>query len=439
MGVSRRRCISALLAAALPALVAVAHAQDAATADPNATRAELQEVEGSIAVSKERLAELRTEIEALDKDRATLTQSLLDTSSRVRDLEAQIAATEQRLAALSGNEVALKASLQERRAVLIEVLAALQRIGHRPPPAMLVRPESALSSVRSAILLGAVVPDLRQAANELAADLQQLESLRAEIVAERDRLKADAMALAEERARIQLLVEQRRKDRDRSLAALEDEERRAEQLAAEATSLKDLIAGMEREIEAAADAKAEAEAAADRNRQRAEAEGADRPPPRSLGDADRMAPAVSFADAKGLLPLPASGRIVRDFGDADDVGGKTLGISIETRPGGQVSSPADGWVVYAGPFRSYGQLLIINAGDGYHVLLAGMDGIDVQLGQFVLAGEPVATMASVKLASAEPADIVSTQPVLYIEFRKDGASIDPAPWWAASSDEKVGG
>ena len=92
-----------------------------------------------------------------------------------------------------------------------------------------------------------------------------------------------------------------------------------------------------------------------------------------------------------------------------------------------------------GPFRSYGKLLIINAGDGYHVLLAGMDQINVQLGQFVLAGEPVAMMASPKLASAGAVDIVSTQPVLYIEFRKDGTPIDPAPWWAATDDEKVGG
>lgn len=439
MRVSLLRWTALVLAATLVAAMPAAQAQDAGAIDAEAKRAELQAVEGNIAVSQERLAELRAEIESLDEDRAALTQSLLDTSKRVQDLEEQIAATEQRLAALSGNEEALKASLEERRGVLIEVLAALQRIGHRPPPAMLVRPENALSSVRSAILLGAVVPDLREAANRLAADLQELESLRAEIVAERDRLKADALALAEERARIQLLVAQRRKDRDRSVAALADEERRAEQLAADATSLKDLIAGMEREIAAAAAAKAEAEAAADRNRQRAEAEGEDREPPRSLGAADRMAPAVSFAEAKGLLPLPAAGRIVRAFGETDDVGGKTLGISMETRPGGQVSSPTDGWVVYAGPFRSYGQLLIINAGDGYHVLLAGMDGIDVQLGQFVLAGEPVATMASPKLASADPADIVSTQPVLYIEFRKDGSSIDPAPWWAASSDEKVGG
>jgi len=440
MPIRRWWTLPALLAAALAAGVALAGAQEnGAGATPDARRAELAAVEGDIALSKERLAELRAEIGALDKDRASLARSLIDTGKRVQEREEQTAATERRLAALSRNEETLRASLLERREVLIEVLAALQRIGHRPPPAMLVRPEDALSSVRSAILLGAVVPDLRDAANQLAADLRQLESLRAEIEGERDRLRAEATALAEERTRVQLLVEQRQKDRDRSLAALKDEEKRAADLAAQATGLKDLIARMEDEVATAAQAKAEAEAAAARNREQAAAEGADRAPPRSLGKADRMAPAVSFADAKGLLPLPASGRIVRGFGADDDVGGKTLGMSMETRPGGQVSSPTDGWVVYAGPFRSYGQLLIINAGDGYHVLLAGMDEIDVQLGQFVLAGEPVATMASPKLASADPADIVSTQPVLYIEFRKDGASIDPAPWWAASSDEKVGG
>ena len=437
---TRRWWTPALLAVALVLGAAAAPAQeDDGAATPDARRAELEAVEGDIALSKERIAELKAEIDALDKDRATLAQSLIDTNKRVQALEEQTDATERRLAALSENEDTLKASLLERREVLIEVLAALQRIGHRPPPAILVRPEDALSSVRSAILLGAVVPDLRDAANQLASDLRQLEALRAEIVAERDRLRADATALAEERTRVQLLVDQRRKDRERSVAALEDEEKRTADLAAQATSLKDLITRMEDEVAASAQAKAEAEAAAARNREQAEAEGADRPPPRSLGKAARKAPAVSFADAKGLLPLPASGRITKGFGADDGVGGKTLGISMQTRPGGQVSSPADGWVVYAGPFRSYGQLLIINAGDGYHVLLAGMDEIDVQLGQFVLAGEPVATMASPKLASADPADIVSTQPVLYIEFRKDGSSIDPAPWWAASSDEKVGG
>jgi septal ring factor EnvC (AmiA/AmiB activator) len=439
VGVSRKHWMMMVMVAAVFAAAPASRAQEGeSAAERTARQAELQAVEGDIALTQERLSELRAEIDALDQDRETLSRTLLETNKRVQELETQTARTERRLGALGQNEQGLRASLLERREVLIEVLAALQRIGHRPPPAMLVRPEDALSSVRSAILLGAVVPDLREAADQLAADLRQLQSLRAEMERERDRLRADASALLEERTRMQLLVEQRKKDRDRSVAALEDEERRAVALAQQATSLKDLIARMEDEIEAAAKAKAEAEAAAARNRELAEAD-RDRRRPKSLGNADRLAPAVSFADAKGLLPLPASGTIVRNFGADDGIGGTTLGMSMATRPGGQVSSPADGWVVYGGPFRSYGQLLIINAGDGYHVLLAGMDEIDVQLGQFVLAGEPVATMASPKLASADPADIVSTQPALYIEFRKDGSSIDPAPWWAATSDEKVGG
>lgn len=436
---SRRRSTALWLAAALCLAALPLHAQDAPdSAETAARRAELAAIEGSIAVSSERVAELKAEVEALNQDRAKLSQTLLDTNKRVQEFETQIAGTERRLAALGENETALRASLAERRDVLAEVLAALQRIGHRPPPAILVRPEDALSSVRSAILLGAVVPDLRDAADALSADLRQLEALRAEIERERDRLRADATQLAEERTRVQLLAAARRQEYARSVAALADEEKRTQALADQATGLKDLIARMEDEIEAAARAKAEAEAAAARNREIAESK-QNRRPPRSLGEADRLAPAVSFADAKGLLPLPASGRIVKTFGDDDGIGGKTAGLSMATRVGAQVSSPADGWVVYAGPFRSYGQLLIINAGDGYHVLLAGMDEMDVQLGQFVLAGEPVATMASPKLASADPADIVSTQPVLYIEFRKDGSSIDPAPWWADSSDEKVGG
>jgi len=141
----------------------------------------------------------------------------------------------------------------------------------------------------------------------------------------------------------------------------------------------------------------------------------------------------------GNRPRAASGRITVRFGDNDALGAKAQGISIATRPAAQVNSPSDGWVVYAGPFRSYGQLLIINAGGGYHVLLAGMERIDVQLGQFVLAGEPVAMMASQRLASAGAVTIGATQQVLYVEFRKDGTSIDPAPWWAASINEKVGG
>ena len=139
-----------------------------------------------------------------------------------------------------------------------------------------------------------------------------------------------------------------------------------------------------------------------------------------------------------------SGTRVREFGAPDGAGSNEKGVSIATRPGAQVTAPCDGWVVYAAPYRSYGQLLILNVGGGYHVLLAGMERITVDPGQFVLTGEPVAVMGSgTRVASASAAGsssvIGSTQPVLYIEFRKDGTPIDSSPWWATTVNEKVGG
>jgi septal ring factor EnvC (AmiA/AmiB activator) len=185
--------------------------------------------------------------------------------------------------------------------------------------------------------------------------------------------------------------------------------------------------------EAAAAAAKAAEAAKSASAARADK------PATSLGADDRLGPQVAFADARGLLPKPANGRILTAFGAADGLGGRSPGETFTTRDGATISSPADGWVVFAGPFRSYGQLLIINAGDGYHVLLAGMEHIDVQLGQLVLAGEPVATMPSRKVAQIGAVDTPETGPVLYVEFRKDGVSIDPEPWWVPSDKEKVGG
>ena len=158
----------------------------------------------------------------------------------------------------------------------------------------------------------------------------------------------------------------------------------------------------------------------------------------ALKDPGRLAPAIAFARAKRMLPLPVNGVRIREFGAADGLGGRKRAFPSPARPGAQITAPCDGWVVYAGPFRNYGQLLILNAGDGYHVLLAGMERISVDLGQFVVTGEPVAVMGG---RVQTPAAIAtgSGQPVLYVEFRKDGTPVDPGPWWAASDSEKVRG
>jgi len=142
-----------------------------------------------------------------------------------------------------------------------------------------------------------------------------------------------------------------------------------------------------------------------------------------------MKPAVPFGQAKGLIKLPASGTIIRDYGDQDDLGIRSQGVAIETRAQAQVVSPSDGWVSYAGEFRSYGQLLIINAGGGYHILLAGMEEIYVRRGQFVLSGEPVASMGEATASESRSGNVAN--PSLYVEFRKNEEPIDPKPWWAS--------
>ena len=130
---------------------------------------------------------------------------------------------------------------------------------------------------------------------------------------------------------------------------------------------------------------------------------------------------------------------MKTFGAPDSYGGAEKGVSIATPPAATVSSPIDGWVVYSGPYRTYGQLLILNAGGGYYMVLAGMDRINVSVGQFVLAGEPVAAMGDGSARTAAAAAIGAAQPVLYIELRKNEAAIDPGPWWAKSNIEKARG
>lgn len=148
----------------------------------------------------------------------------------------------------------------------------------------------------------------------------------------------------------------------------------------------------------------------------------------ALRDPGRIKPALPFEHAKAKLPLPAQGRRVLAYGDKTNYGAQSKGLVLETRQGAQITSPSDGWIVYAGEFRSYGQLLIINAGGGYHILLAGLSQIDVQPGQFVLAAEPVGTMGAAPKSSS--GSTTQTAPVLYVEFRKEGKPIDPDPWWA---------
>ena len=371
-------------------------------------------------------------MQALGDDRRKLSQALIETAARLRATEKRIAETEARLEPLDARAGDIRSTLAERRAVIAEVLAALQRIGRSPPPALVIKPEDALSAVRSAIALGGVVPEMRAQVNALAADLAELARLRSDIEDEQSRLRRDMAALDEERQRVTALGEERQRRQAEAEQALDAARQKAVALGRQADNLTELIAKAEQGLDAAARAAREAE--------RAEAERAEpgRQKLAALPDMGRLAPAVAFAEAQGHLPLPVNGVRIREFGAADKLGGTERGLTIATRSGAQVTSPCDGWIVYAGTFRNYGQVLIVNAGGGYHVVLAGMERVSVNVGQFVLTGEPVAVMGGGAQAAANLTP-GAVQPNLYVEFRKDGAPIDPGPWWATSEGEKARG
>jgi septal ring factor EnvC (AmiA/AmiB activator) len=380
---------------------------------------------------------LRSEIATLGQDRSKLNQQLIDSAAQVRGVESRISDAEARLRPLDAREQQIRGSLDSRQLEVVEVLAALQRAGRRTPPALLVRPDDALQSLRTALLLGSVVPELRSRAEQLATDLGELVSLRRTIASERDQLAADRDRFKTDQARLAALIDERQRQQSSIEKDMEAEGARAIALSKQVDSLQGLIAKLEQ------DSKAAAKAAVAASLESPAAPGSTAPvsgksESGALKDPARLSPAIAFASAKGLFTLPVNGVKIRGFGGSDGAGGIEKGISLVTRAGAQVTTPCDGWVVYAGPFRSYGQLLILNAGGGYHVLIAGMGHISVNIGQFVLTGEPVATMGS----TSQVASLLATnasQPVLYVEFRKDGTPIDPGPWWAASEGEKVRG
>jgi septal ring factor EnvC (AmiA/AmiB activator) len=351
--------------------------------------------------------------------------------------------------------------------------------------------------VRSAMLLGVAFPGLRTEAKLLTEKLNKLVTIMASIRKEGDNLRAEQERLTTTQMRLTSLLETKKQSLAERQAELKQVRDSTTELSKNVTDLRDLIAKLSRQVNetppiggaekpaedqvavlpppAAAPPTSPAPAAAQPTpdspqgatlRETAvdtspplaatppqkEEEVAMLTPPSApssivemapaaalgpgAGKPDRIAPAIPFQEARGKLPMPARGRRALGFGDKTQYGGTSKGIVLETRFGARVTSPCDGWVVYAGEFRSYGQLLIINAGGGYHVLIAGMSQMDVGPGQFVLAAEPIGTMSGAprmaqltagKTTLGQPPQ--SSAPVLYIEFRKDGDPIDSTPWW----------
>lgn len=381
------------------------------------------------------LEKLQTQIALYKRDEIAIRKLMDETLLKKQRLDAQIQAGSETLNALERDGAKLRLSLRDRQDILAQVLAALQRLGSNPPPALLVRPEDALSSVRSAILLGSVVPELRGEVENLLSDMQQLAQIRSQILAEREDLRQALDDIASEEDKLASLLQEKAELNIVSLQQLERERQRASELNSKSDQLNTIINSLNEEIQSLIEEKEMAKRLEEERQQRAEKrrELAQRLAEQGQDGFQDLVPNYAFSVLKDTLKLPVDGDVEVGFGDSLGAQRALDGILMSSQSDASVVAPVDGWVVFSGPFRSYGNLIILNAGEGYHLILAGMDQLKVAQGEFVLAGEPIAQMGSVTIKSEKNNTfaLASGKPTLYIELRKDKKIIDSTPWWGA--------
>jgi len=394
------------------------------TADPaDNNAADLEEVEATLSLSRERIDALKAEIAAMEGDRTQQNAALIAAAQRVKLAEIEVADVEERISELIVRELEVRGRLDGADTEISNVLAALQRISLNPPPALIVDPGDALGSARGAMLIASILPQLRDHADSVAADLQALTDIKVAALAEEETLKANHEVLEEEQLRIATLIAARKAGITQMSAELQAEEAEAVALAERASTLRELIGALSARAAAGATA---APATTDPDLPQLSPEAIEL----AFADSARSQPAVPFPLARGYLTQPANGVTVVDFGANDGRGGIAQGQSIVTRAEAQVLAPADGWVLYKGPYLNYGQIVILNTGGGYTALLAGLGNITADIGQFVQMGEPLGTMGSRTIGRTVSTNAGNDQPTLYIELRENNEPFDPAGWWA---------
>jgi murein hydrolase activator len=409
------RSLGALSLIALAASVPPAMAQEPQAAD-------LAKVEQDLAVSAARQAELLDQAKGAVAEQDQLSDRLVTLGDSVSVQERQLAIIEKRQVKLKAEMAVINLDLATKQDEIAEILAGLQRLVQDPPPALVVAPNDVLGALRGAMLFGTIVPELRTAAQALHDQLADLKSLREKFELEVKQHDEALLALNTSRKDISTLIDEKKLLALSSQQQLGAERKHAEELAAKATSLKQLLAAIA-EDKAIAEAKRSAEEKA-----RAEAE--------RLAQEKAALPRIAFSRSLGQINYPAQGQIIKRFGDATALGTRLDGIVITTAKQAQVTSPITGKVEFSGKFRSYGQMIIINAGEGYLVLLAGLEQTLTSQGQSVKAGEPVGAMGEKAGPLAMSNGLTNmTSPVLYVEFRKNGDPVDSTPWWIGTRQE----
>ena len=360
--------------------------------------------------------QINLELTAVSKEMVSAARKIQDSEEKLSDMENQLENLKKSLAEAEKNFTAEDENL-------IRTLAALQNLALKPTESLFVQPLTPVEIIRSAILLRETVPFLEENAERIREELDQITKKKNLIESQLAQISKQKKVLEREHEKMKLLVQKKSKIRNAVEIESVKSQRNLQKLASQAQDIRELLEKIEKE-------RLEQERKAEAERKRLEAlhqaelkkleklkkdkktQSADLI--KSNQEAIKES-SKKFAKAKGKLSMPVKGRIVTAYG-AKDKGVTSKGITVQTRNMAQVISPYDGTVAFAGPFRGYGNLIIIEHGDGYLSLLAGLGSLDCEVGQLLLAGEPVGLMPD------------EQAPKLYIEMRRNNNPINPTQW-----------
>lgn len=405
---SRTAPLLAVAAALLLNVPTGAGAQDKRTL--NKLEREIEAQQNRAATLREKSNKLATELKVLRRQSIDKARATQDSETLLTRLEAQLAETQNELAE---RETALQRQTQQFGGTI----NALERLSRNPPQALLMSQGKPIEIVRRAMLLRAALPVIQDRADDLRAKISALAETREDVARQLDVLKNATDDYTGQRIELNTLIK-RKAD---LLKATESEQRRInkriQKLGREAKNLKDLFARLEAERPAPPMAAPTPRSTV-----------IPAPPPLAAPPAGQQQTALlnlprpdalrPFPD-QGSITSPARGKVTRHYGETNAFGNTAKGITINTRAAASIVAPYDGKVVFAGPFKGYGQILIIEHSGGYHTLLAGMANVDTSVGQWLLAGEPVGAMA----------ESDKDGPRLYFELRRRGQPVNPLPWF----------
>ena len=359
---------------------------------PLAAEEKLDQIQSEIEARKSRQETLNNEANKLNAEITKFRAQIVTLARELRKLARDRDNAIKTLEGLKQTEEAIIQKMQAERKSLVQALAALQVLRKDPPPAFATHPDDALRAVQGSIALGRIVPALKERADSLNDRLSELNALRAHIKDEQAELARAAKKTVQQRDKMAKLMNQRARAELSLRAEAKDEATQITKLVKQAKNLRDLSERLAK-------------------RQRAKRK-------------EQQNTASSFSSSRGKIPAPVHGRLKGRFGQTTETNTKSQGIYIESEAGAQVIAPYDSTILYAGPFRQYGSILILGVDSRYQLLLAGLDQAHGFVGQEVLTGEPIGFLS-------EKGD-ENGQRQLYMEIRDKGKPIDPAPWIASN-------